>query len=53
MSIENQSDDVTKNFLFFFAFQHSEYQKSVVHDEKPPQPKFGENRSVGAQDMAA
>ena len=37
----------------FFAFQHFEYQISVEHDEKPPQPKFGGNRFIGARDMAA
>ena len=24
------------------GFQHFEYHMSVEHDEKPPQPKFGE-----------
>ena len=35
-----------------FAFKHFEYNISVEHDEKPPQPKFGENQFIGAQDMA-
>ena len=35
----------------YFAFQHLEYHMSV-HDEEPPQPKFGGNWFIGAQDMA-
>ena len=37
----------------FFAFQCFGYHVSVEHDEKHPQPKFGGNRFIGAQDMAA
>ena len=40
------SDDVTKDF---FVFQHFEYHISVEHDEKPPQPKFGEIGLYGAE----
>ena len=50
IEIEYQSDDVTKNF---FLFQHFEYYISVEHDKKPPHPKFGGNRFIGARDMAA
>ena len=42
--IEYRSDDVT-NKLFCFAFQRFEYHI--------PQPKFGGNRFMWAQDMVA
>ena len=48
--IEYRSDDITKTF---FGFQCFGYHVSVEHDEKHPQPKLGENRFVGAPDMAA
>ena len=35
------------------VFQRFEYHLSMEHDEKHPQPKFGENRFMGAQDMVA
>ena len=37
----------------FFAFRHFGHHVSVEHDIKHPQPKFGGNRFMGAQDMAA
>ena len=48
--IEYRSDNITKTF---FAFERFEYHISVEHDEKPPQPKFDENRFMGARDMVA
>ena len=47
-TIEYRSDDVTK---INFAFQNFEYHILVEHDENPPQPKFGENRIMEAQDI--
>ena len=48
---------VTLNFFFlikvFFLFHRFEYQKSVQHDEKNAQPKFGGNQFMGAWDMVA
>ena len=43
--IEYRSDAITKNC---FVFQRFEYDVSVEHDEKHPQPKFGGNRFHGA-----
>ena len=39
--------------LFFFGFQRFEYHISVEHDDKHPQPKFGGNQTMEAQDMTA
>ena len=39
-------------FFFFLAFQRFGYHVSVEHNEKHPQPKFGGNRFMVAQDMA-
>ena len=50
MYIEYRSDDVTKYILWISAF---EYHILIEHDEKPPQPKFGGNRLMGARDMTA
>ena len=36
----------------FFVFLRFGYHVLVEHDEKHPQPKFGGNRFMGAQDMA-
>ena len=44
--------DVIKNF-FFLHFHDFFLHISVEHDEKPPHTKFGGNRFMGAQDMAA
>ena len=49
MAIEYRSDDIIKTF---FAFKRFENHISEEHDENPPQPKFGGNRFMGAQDMA-
>ena len=40
---------MTSQKTFFFAFQHFEYHRSVGHDEKHPQPKFGMDRFMGPE----
>ena len=45
--IEYQNDDITKKKFLHLGILNT------ICDEKPPQPKFGGNRSMGAQDLAA
>ena len=47
------STKVWRHQKYFFSIFMIFFHISVEHDEKPPHTKFGGNRFMGAQDMAA